>query len=229
MRRIAIAVCWPSLIIERLGQDVIHLGHTFHAITLWALGNPDAAGAEIEALIETSRSTHPYTLAFDCAVGAAVLGMRRDWPRCEGLAAEAEQISEEHGFPLTQGVGRLVKGWSRRTAVEEVQQGMTIAGGTGNQALAPMILGILADTCRAAGRDAEAVSAADLGLSVSEQTTQHLWTPELLRLKGESFLRLPDHADSEAEALFREAIEMAQSQEAKSLELRTATSLARLW
>ncbi len=48
-------------------------------------------------------------------------------------------------------------------------------------------------------------------------------------MKGESFLRLPDHTEAEAEALFREAIDIARSQEAKSLELRAATSHARLW
>jgi adenylate cyclase len=35
--------------------------------------------------------------------------------------------------------------------------------------------------------------------------------------------------ESEAEACFRKAIEIAQKQQAKSLELRAATSLARLW
>jgi predicted ATPase len=37
------------------------------------------------------------------------------------------------------------------------------------------------------------------------------------------------HAGDEAEALFQKALDIARSQEAKSLELRAATSLARLW
>ncbi len=37
------------------------------------------------------------------------------------------------------------------------------------------------------------------------------------------------HGEDEAEALFREAIEIARGQQAKSWELRAATSLARPW
>ncbi len=51
---------------------------------------------------------------------------------------------------------------------------------------------------------------------------------ELYRLKGETMLRLPDHAVDEAEELFRKAIQIARDQEARSFELRAATSLALL-
>jgi predicted ATPase len=55
------------------------------------------------------------------------------------------------------------------------------------------------------------------------------YAPELYRLKGE--LLLQQHADNQAEAeiCFHQAIAIAQSQQAKSLELRAATSMARLW
>jgi predicted ATPase len=50
-----------------------------------------------------------------------------------------------------------------------------------------------------------------------------------VRLKGEAVLGLDGHDEADAEALFREAIETARGQQAKSWELRAATSLARLW
>ena len=53
--------------------------------------------------------------------------------------------------------------------------------------------------------------------------------PELYRLKGTFLLQQsPDH-HVEAEVCFQQAISITQSQHAKSLELRAATSLARLW
>jgi predicted ATPase len=52
---------------------------------------------------------------------------------------------------------------------------------------------------------------------------------ELYRVKGELLLRqrIPDAP--EAETCFRQALDIARRQQAKSLELRTAMSLARLW
>ena len=51
--------------------------------------------------------------------------------------------------------------------------------------------------------------------------------PEMFRLKGELLL-LRDEADPEAEVCFRRAIELAQSQDAKSSELRATMSLSRM-
>ena len=55
------------------------------------------------------------------------------------------------------------------------------------------------------------------------------WEAELHRLKGKLLLqqRIPDEA--QAETCFHQAIDIARQQQAKSLELRAAMSLARLW
>ena len=52
---------------------------------------------------------------------------------------------------------------------------------------------------------------------------------ELYRLKGELLLQQAAGWDGEAEACFRQALDVARRQQAKSWELRAATSLARLW
>ena len=56
-----------------------------------------------------------------------------------------------------------------------------------------------------------------------------LWEPEVHRLIGDLLLRRNPGARDRAEVSYRRAIERARSQEAKSWELRAATSLARLW
>jgi predicted ATPase len=58
-----------------------------------------------------------------------------------------------------------------------------------------------------------------------DKTREHWYEAELHRLKGE----LSPDPQAEAEASFRRALEIARRQQAKSLELRVATSLARLW
>jgi predicted ATPase len=51
----------------------------------------------------------------------------------------------------------------------------------------------------------------------------------LHRVKGELLLTNTPNAPSEAEACFNLALDIARKQSARSLELRAATSLARLW
>ena len=55
------------------------------------------------------------------------------------------------------------------------------------------------------------------------------WEPEVHRSMGDLLLRRNPSPPDRAEASYRRAIERARSQEAKSWELRAATSLARLW
>src|SRR5262249_51456920 len=53
--------------------------------------------------------------------------------------------------------------------------------------------------------------------------------PELCRLKGELLLQQNSANQADAETCFHHALDIARSQQAKSLELRATTSLARLW
>jgi predicted ATPase len=62
-----------------------------------------------------------------------------------------------------------------------------------------------------------------------EQQEERFWEAEVWRLRGVLLLRQPGTPPAEAEACFQRALDIARRQEAKSLELRTAMSLARLW
>jgi predicted ATPase len=70
-------------------------------------------------------------------------------------------------------------------------------------------------------------------LAQVEKTGEHIGEAELYRVKGELTLQLQVESHKsqveEAEVCFLKAIEIAQSQQAKSWELRASTSLARLW
>ena len=62
------------------------------------------------------------------------------------------------------------------------------------------------------------------------EKTQEKWVePEIHRTAGEIALMLPEAEEAKAEACFERALAVARGQKAKSWELRTATSLARLW
>ena len=62
-----------------------------------------------------------------------------------------------------------------------------------------------------------------------EQQEERWWEAEVCRLRGVLLLRQPGTPQAEAETWLQRALDVARRQEAKSLELRAAMSLARLW
>ena len=93
----------------------------------------------------------------------------------------------------------------------------------------PYYLALLAEAYGQAGQPEAGLSALDEALTLMEATEERWWEAEVHRLKGELLLQLPLSDISPATACFHQAIEVARSQQAKSLELRAALSLSRLW
>ena len=87
------------------------------------------------------------------------------------------------------------------------------------------LLSLFAEVCRRAGRIEEGLSALDEALRGAERW----WNAECHRFKGDLLLTRSAKNLAEAEACYRAALEVARRQQARSLELRAATSLARLW
>jgi predicted ATPase len=92
----------------------------------------------------------------------------------------------------------------------------------------PFYLSLLAQIYGKARRVAEGLATIDEALAVARAHNERGWDAELHRLRGD--LLLAHGADtSDAEAAIFRAIEIARSQQARSLELRATMSLARLW
>jgi predicted ATPase len=85
-------------------------------------------------------------------------------------------------------------------------------------------LALLADCLRSVGRFEEGMQAIAEGFAHAEQTGEGGYLAELYRVRGELLLMHGD--DAAAESSLREALEYARRQQAKSFELRAATSLA---
>jgi adenylate cyclase len=89
-------------------------------------------------------------------------------------------------------------------------------------------LSLLADACHRAGRSDEGLRAIDEAMTYSRTNNERWWDAELHRLRAE--LLFSSGADAaEAEAAYARSRQIARAQRARSLELRTVTSLARLW
>ena len=95
--------------------------------------------------------------------------------------------------------------------------------------LQPYFLALLAEAHGTLGEPEEGLTVLTEALTLMDTTGERWYAPELYRLKG--VLLLQQNADNyiEAETCFHHALDIARSQQAKSFELRTATSLARLW
>jgi predicted ATPase len=91
------------------------------------------------------------------------------------------------------------------------------------------LLTLLADGYASVGRVTDGLRVISEGLAVSERTGAHCWMPELHRLYGHLVLAQAVPDVMEAEAAMQQALAMARQQHSTMLELRAATSLARLW
>ena len=74
----------------------------------------------------------------------------------------------------------------------------------------------------------EALSIQTDAIEVGHETGEHCWDAELCRLKGELLLQQAIPDEGQAEVCFRQSVEAARRQHAKSWELRAVTSLSRL-
>jgi predicted ATPase len=92
----------------------------------------------------------------------------------------------------------------------------------------PYSLCLLAEACRESGRLDEGQSALTEALVAADENEIRFYEAETHRLKGELLLKQDDSYASEAKSCFQRAIEIARNQNAKSWELRTSVSLARL-
>jgi class 3 adenylate cyclase/predicted ATPase len=214
-------------------------GVSAHGCAAWGhmyLGHPDRALAlSDEAVALARRVEHPISLADALLFAVNVDFERGDLVRGWECAAELTGLAEQLGFPLYVAFGRLYRGWALvesgkgEAGIAEIQQAMLEFDRVGSGVGAPQSLSILAASLRRVGRHDEGLRALGSGIALAEQQGQHFYDAELHRLRAELLLEGDGTAVGEAEALFGKSLEIARRQEAKTFELRAATSLARLW
>jgi predicted ATPase len=88
---------------------------------------------------------------------------------------------------------------------------------------------LLAEAYAEAGQPEAGLTVLDEAFTRVASTESRWWEAELSRLKGRLLLQFPRPEVSRAEACFQQALEVARRQQARSLELRAAVSLSRLW
>ena len=159
--------------------------------------------------------------------------------RCEmgAIQAHAEAaitLVKEQGFPFWGATSAVLRGWAR-TQQGQAQEGIEqmrhimASRAAGATIRRPYLLAILAEVHGTIGQPEAGLTVLTEALALVDTTGERWYAPELHRLKGALLLQLSSDNQAEAEACFQQSIRIAQSQQAKSLALRAATSLARLW
>jgi predicted ATPase len=113
-------------------------------------------------------------------------------------------------------------------AIARLRESIDSFKASGARLRLPYYLGLLAQVCGQAGHTEDGLAAVDEGMAVSRVQNERWWDAELQRVRGELLLAGGAPSD-EAEAAYVRAMEIARTQQARALELRAATSLARLW
>jgi predicted ATPase/DNA-binding winged helix-turn-helix (wHTH) protein len=218
------------------GDDPGVTCHCFAAMAKWYLGHPDQALAHVEKAVAVAEELgNPYSQTFALDFVTWIRVMRREEDAGQASVEALIPLATEHGFPFLLADCRVLHGWilaeqgRQADAGAEVRAGIAAYEATGARMSRPSHLMLLAKVHGKGGEVDEALRALTAARAVSEETGERSNEAEFHRLRGELTLLKSQASGIEAEACFRQAIAVARRQHTKALELRAATSLARLW
>jgi predicted ATPase len=219
----------------------------YAALALWNLGYPDQALKRSQAALTLAQElSHPYSLAFALHGVAVLYQLRREEQKAQEWAEALITLGIEQGFAELLAGGTFRRGWALaaqgqvKAGTAQMQQGLAAFRAVGTKTGRPVHLAGLAEAYGKVGQIEEGLTLLAEALAHVDKTGDRFYEAELYRLKGELTLQSRQEGqantnqdksvvEKEAEECFWKAIEIARRQEAKSLELRAAMSLSRLW
>jgi len=231
------AIYHPShhaVMVRELGENICVSTGAQLAWVLWLQGLPNQALAMGERTLALAREVnHPYSRCY----ATSHLGNLHRWLRhpeaTHHWAQETLTHAQQNGFPLWVLSGASFLGWAQAMrgdagGIAPLQVGVeAVRAAMGS--VEAFFLALLGDAHWHLGQHAQTLTAVNQALVVMQAKDDRFLESEALRLKGECLLAqaVPDAAA--AEACFGQALTISRQQGAKSLELRAATSQARLW
>jgi predicted ATPase/DNA-binding winged helix-turn-helix (wHTH) protein len=203
---------------------------------LWLQGCPDQARDMAERNLAQARPIdHALTLSNALGAACAIALLRGD-PEAAGFVAELLDHAARYHLARWHAWARCFNG------ILSIRQGRSADGiallrATLDELPATALatrytdfVAELADALGFAGQPAQGVAAIDAALAHAERTEDRWCIAELLRVRGALALREGGAtAAATAEGYFQESLDVARRQDVRAWELRTATSLARLY
>jgi predicted ATPase len=220
---------------ESQGSNYAAHALAWQSHALWCLGYPQQAQERgLDAVKLVQDLDQPFNQALVSAYLALLQQLRADEAVAREHAEQALALTSKYHAPYYRAwAGILV---SYALALEQpdeeyigrLRESISEFKASSARLRLPYYLSLLAQVCRKAGRVEEGLACIDEALAEARTHNERWWNAELHRLRGE-LLRMHGADASDVEAAFLRAIEIARSQQARSLELRATMSLAQLW
>jgi len=206
----------------------------------WALGLLGYADQALhksdEALALAQRMSHFHSLALALTWAIYLHQARGELQTVQERVEALVALAAEQRFPYWLALGTILGGWAlsqQRQAtvgIAQMQQGLDAYRATGAELFRTYWLALLAEAYGTAGQVQKGLQVLDEALVLVDQNGERYWEAELYRRKGELLLQSGGQgAEQEAEVCLQQALAVARRQQAKTLELRAALSLSRLW
>jgi predicted ATPase/DNA-binding winged helix-turn-helix (wHTH) protein len=210
----------------------------YYARVLWLQGFPDQASRLTESLVEYVRTKdHVLSFLYALLIAACPIALYvGDLTTADHHVRLAFDLAARHALEVWNAWAQcfegtvLIKRGNHGAGSQRLQSGLGRLPEPAIHHHISLLLAELAAGLGGAGQITEGLGVVDKALARAEQTEAGWYLAELLRTKGELLLleRVPS-AVVTAEACFQQALDVARRQGALSWELRSATSLARLW
>jgi len=206
------------------------------SLTLWELGYPDQALSSIRKALNLGQEvSHAYSISLALAFAPFLHQYCRETQITQERAEEGIAFSTEQKFPFWLARAKILRGWALvkqgqcQEGIAQILQGIASSREAGGRINEPYYFSMLAEGYEIRSQLNEGLTVLKDALSIVEKTGESYWEAELIRQKGELLLAQSQENLGEAEFCYKKAIKVAQRQKAKSLELRAAMSLSRLW
>jgi predicted ATPase len=209
--------------------------HSYLSLIHWLLGYPERAAEQSRRALHLADSlNHTFTVAVALRYACWLHQFCHDRERTFALADRERALAKEHGNPVFACWAKILRGWAMmdgsqsEQAMAEICQGLAEGPALGAKMALTYHLTLQAEACMLASRFDEGLQALSKARAWADTTEEHFWLAEIYRLQGELFWRHDPTNIQNAEASFYQALKLAQRQQARSLELRAAMSVAQL-
>jgi predicted ATPase len=218
----------------RFGQDVGMVILSFRSVALWVLGYPEAALRDADDALKKAREMgQAATLMY--ALAGIPYSLFGNYAAVAAQAQELVALAEEKGAPFWKAIGMMNQGdvlalTARASdATDMLMSGIAAYRTTGATLWLPHHWPRLARAHAELGQFEDAWRCIGEAMTAVETTKEEWCEAEVHRVAGEIALKSPEPDAAKAQAYFERALAVAREQQAKSWELRAATSMARLW